>query len=118
MEPKKIDNIKQLRAEIARLKAEAELQEQKINFNFQSIQESLRPENIIKNLFARITSENSAAKNILLRAMNFGLSLFLQRFAVRAEHKVEEKIFDLLGSAFSRFSHFFKKKKKKENGRP
>jgi hypothetical protein len=114
----KIENIKQLRAELARLKAEAELQEQKINYNFQQVKEDLNPQNIIKNLFINLVG-NSPGKNIFLRALNFGLSLFLQRMAIRTEHKVEEKIFEAVSSVIDRFKNLFKKKKKEEeNGQP
>jgi hypothetical protein len=116
MEHKKIENVKELRAEIARLKALADLQEQKIDYNFQQVKESLSPQNIIKNFFISLTGKNSEGQNILLRAINFGISLFLQRMAIRTEHKIEEKIFEAITSVVDRFKNLFKKKKKSENG--
>jgi hypothetical protein len=119
MEHKKIENIKELRAELARLRAEADLQEQKINYNFQKVKEDLNPQNIIKNLFINLLGRNTEGKNILLRAINFGFSLFLQRMAIRTEHKVEEKIFEAITSVIARLKNLFKKKKKEEqNGQP
>jgi hypothetical protein len=116
MEHRKIENIKELRAEIARLKAEAELQEQKINYNFKKVRESLKPENILKNLFSGFISINSAGKNMLVRLINFAVSVFLQRMAIRTENKVEEQIFEAIGSIAERFKSLFKRKKKKKNG--
>jgi hypothetical protein len=112
MEHSKIENIQQLRKELARLKAEAELQEQKIYFNFEKVKEDLKPENIIRNLFSELVSKNSVGKNILLRVVNFAISLFFQRMAIRTEHKIEEKLFSAFGSVLERIKHFFKRKRK------
>src|SRR5689334_24230263 len=111
MEHGKIENIKQLHEELAKLKAEAELQEQKINYNFRQVREDLKPENILKNLFFGLTSKNSAGKNIVMRIVNFAVSIFLQRIAVRTEHKVEEKIFKAVSSIIERLKKLFTRKK-------
>jgi hypothetical protein len=112
----KIENIRELKSELAKLRAEAELQEQKINYNFQQFRESLRPENILKNFFSGLISKNTEGKNIVMRVINFAISLFLQRMAIRTEHKVEEKIFEAIGSIVERFKNLFRKKKQKRSG--
>jgi hypothetical protein len=108
----RIENREQLRAELAKLKAEAELQEQKIKLNFERVQEDLKPENIIHNSFSRITGIDLKGKGLFHDALKFGLSAVLQRFIFKTEHKVEEKIWDLIGAAAERFKDLFKKKKK------
>jgi len=113
MEQTKIENITQLRAEIARMKSVAKQQEEVVSKNFLKVQNDLKPENILKNAFSRMTGLDSKGNGVLQDILKFGLSLFLQRFAIRAENKVEEKIFDLLASAAERFKHLFKKKNKK-----
>src|SRR3569832_2045493 len=115
MAHREFENIKELREQLARLKAEAELQEQKINYNLQQVREDLKPENILKRLFFGLTSKNSQAKNILMRIINFAVSLFLQRMAIRTEQKVEEKIFGAISSVAERFKNLFKRKKKEKS---
>ena len=115
MEQPKIENITQLRAEIARMKSVAKQQEEVVNKNFMRVQNDLKPENILKNAFSRMTGFDSKGNGVLQDVLKFGLSMLLQRFAIRAESKVEEKIFDVLGTAVERFKHLFKKKIKGED---
>jgi hypothetical protein len=111
----RIENREQLRIELVRLKAEAELQEQKIKFNFEKVQEDLKPENILRNSFTRLTGIDLKGKNLFSDALKFGLSALLQRFIIKTEHKVEEKIWDLISVGSQRFKDLFKKKKKEND---
>jgi hypothetical protein len=110
-----IENRQQLRAELAKLRAEAELQEQKIKLNFERVQEDLKPENILRNSFSRLTGIHLKGKGLFNDALKFGLSALLQRFIIKTERKVEEKVWDLISAAAQRFKDLFKKKDKEEN---
>ena len=110
----KIENIDQLRAELARLQFIARQQEEVINNNLHEIQESLKPENILKNLFTRLTGGDFTKKNTFRDVLLQGMSLLLHRFVIKSETKVEEKVLDLIESGIERLKKFFKRKTRTE----
>jgi hypothetical protein len=110
----KIENIDQLRAELSRLQLIARQQEEVINNNLLKIQESLKPENILRSFFSRLTGSDFARKNTFRNVLLQGLSLLLHRFVIKSETKVEEKILDLIETGIERLKKFFNRKARTE----
>src|SRR4051812_18198976 len=99
----KIENIAQLKAELSRLQSVAKKQEEIINDNLHRVHESLKPENIIRSLFGRLTGSDFGKKSVLRDGIMRGLSLLFHRFILRTEARAEEKVFDLLASGVEHF---------------
>lgn len=106
---KKIETISQLRGEIARMQIVAKQQEQIIKNDLKEIREDLRPENIFWNAFSSFTGIKMSKVEFFKDGIAFGLSLILQRFVLKTEKKLENKVYDFVDSLFERVKNMVNK---------
>jgi hypothetical protein len=99
---KKIENIHELRAEIDRLKVVTKEQERLIKNEFKEIREDLKPENILWNSLSSITGIKMNKNEFFKDGIAYGLSLIIQRFILKTEKKVENKVYDFVDTIFER----------------
>jgi len=99
---KQIENLEELRAEITRIKAIAKNQEQQIKSDLKGIREDLRPENIFWNAVSSFTGFKINKNEIFKDGIAYGLSLIIQRYILKTEKKVENKIYNVVDSLFDR----------------
>lgn len=99
---KKIETISHLRAEIARVQIVAKEQEQLIKNDLKEIREGLKPENIFWNALSSFTGIKMSKAEFFKDGIAFGLSLILQRFVLKTEKKIENKVYDFIDSLFDR----------------
>lgn len=97
-----IENLEQLRAEISRMRNLAKQQEQQIKGDIRGIREDLKPENIFYNAITSMTGIHVSKNDFFKDGIAYGLSLILQRFVLKTERKVENKIYDFVDSIFER----------------
>jgi hypothetical protein len=102
----KINNIRELRAEILRLqKAERELKE-KIKSDIKEIGEELKPANIFMSAVSSIFGVRIEKNEFLKDGIAYGISLIIQRFFLKTEKKFEKRIYDWVDTVFERIKHF------------
>ncbi|MBK8846214.1 MAG: hypothetical protein IPO27_06450 [Bacteroidetes bacterium] len=105
----KIENLMQLQLEISRLKGVAKDQEKQLKKDLLEIKEDLKPANIIMNGISSFTGIKLNNKDFLKEGFAYGISLLLQRFVLKTERKVEDKIYHLVDSVFERLQSFLQK---------
>ena len=105
----KIENLDQLRAEIRRMKSLAQQQERQINSDISGIREDLRPENIFWNALSSLTGIKMNKSELFKDGLAIGLSLLFQRFVMKTEKKMENKVYDFVDSIFDRVKNLVNK---------
>ncbi|MCX6292209.1 MAG: hypothetical protein NT126_10660 [Bacteroidetes bacterium] len=106
---KKIENLHELRAEISRMKGVAKQQELQIKKDLSEIRDDLRPENILWNSLSSLTGIKINRNEFLKDGIAYGISLFIQRFILKTEKKMENKVYDFMDSLFERVKSFVNK---------
>jgi len=105
----KIENVEQLRAEIARLKIVAKQQEGQLKNDLKEIREDLKPGNLLWNALSSITGIKMSKSEFFKDGIIYGLSIILQRFILKTEKKVEYKAYDFVDSIFERVKNMVNK---------
>lgn len=105
----KIETVLQLEAEIKRLRATTKEKENKLRSNFKSLREEFTPRNILVNAFSSATGIRVDNKEILKEGVAFAISLILQRFVLKSESKLEEKVYVFLDNIFEKIKSFLGK---------
>lgn len=104
-----IENVYQLRAEIARLKAEAANHEAGLRKNLTETAKSLAPGNIFWTIVSAVTGIKVKGDEILSRGVKQALNYIFQRYIVKAERKAEDKIYSTIDTVFTRVRDFVNK---------
>lgn len=104
-----IENLEQLRSEISRVKAIAKNQERQIKNDLKDIREDLKPENILWNAVSSFTGIKINKNDFFKDGIAYGLSLIIQRYILKTEKKVENKIYTAVDSIFERVKSFVNK---------
>jgi hypothetical protein len=102
----KISTIGDLRAEIARLRDVSNEQEQVIRKDFAALREQWKPMNILINTVSSITGVQVSKSMFLNNGFVFGLSLVLQRFLLKAEGQVSEKVHEWTDALIAKINDF------------
>src|SRR5689334_6878102 len=106
---KQIENLEQLRSEISRVKAIAKNQELQIKNDLKSIREDLKPGNIFWNAVSSLTGIKVNKNEFFKDGIAYGLSLIVQRYILKTEKKVENKLYSVIDSVFDRVKSFINK---------
>ncbi len=117
-----IINNKQLQVEITRLKGEIKLKEQQLRTHVTDLKDSLKPSHIFSSTYEKMTGEEAPekGKHFTGQAVKTGLALVLGKILLKAEEKIEQRVYDVVDSAFDGLKDFLKKKtgKKRNNNTP
>jgi hypothetical protein len=84
--------MRELRAEIARLRTLSDQQETVIRNDMASIREQWKPMNLLVNGLSSLTGVQVSKSMFVNNGFVFGLSLVLQRLLLKAENQVSEKV--------------------------
>lgn len=103
------ENISQLRAEINRLQQTRKKLELDIKTDLKGIREDFRPENIFWNALSSFTGVRMSKDEFFKDGIAFGLSLLLQRFVLKTEKKMENKVYDFIDALFDRIKNLVSK---------
>ena len=106
---KKIENIHQLRAEIDRLKIAAKQQEAQLRNDVKEIREDLKPENLLWNSLSSLTGIKINKNEFFKDGIAYGLSLIIQRYILKTEKKMENKVYDFVDGLFDRVKNIVSK---------
>ena len=88
----RMTNMQQLRAEIDRLRKQADNEEPIIRNEIASLREQWQPMNLLVNSLSSLTGVNVSKDMFVNNGFVFGLSLVLQRLLLKAENQVSEKV--------------------------
>lgn len=103
---KKIENIMQLQFEISRLRSVAKEQEQQLRNDLIELKYDLKPANIFLNLISSFKRNKTNKKDFLKDGIVYGLSMLIDRFILKAERKLEDKIYSFMDVVFERIKIF------------
>ncbi len=109
MKTKKIENSRELRAEISRLKALSKVQEKILRADVADIKESLKPKNILMNALESVTGLKFDRNSIFENGFSAGLFLLLKRYISKAESKAEDTVYEIADRFFERIRNFMSK---------
>jgi len=98
----KIENMDQLQSEIKRLRVISKQQEIQIKDDLMEIREDLKPHNIFLNALSSILGINLKKKEFFQDGIARGISVFIQRFILKAERKMENKIYDFVDTVLEK----------------
>jgi len=105
----KIENLYQLQSEIKRLRELTKQQEIRIKNDLVEIREDLRPRNILLNVISSISGINFKKKDFFKGGIAGSLSILIQRFILKAEKKMENKIYDFVDSILDKVNNLVNK---------
>lgn len=103
---KKIENITQLNAEIARLKSLAKEQENLLKNDLLEIRETLKPANLLVSGLSSITGVKITGNELLKDGLAYGLSVLFQRFILKTEKKLEHQVYEFVDTLIDRVKSF------------
>lgn len=106
---KKIENVDQLEAEIARLKGISAEQKKMLKNDFFEIRESFKPVNLLVNGLSSVTGVKMEGNELLKDGLAYGLSVVLQRYVLKTERKMEKKVYEFVDSVIERVKAFIEK---------
>ena len=87
------------------MKALVKQQENSLRQDIREIRNDLRPENIFWNVFSSLTGVRMNKTDFFKNGIAYGLSLILQRFVLKTEKKMENKVYDFVDSIFERLKN-------------
>jgi hypothetical protein len=105
----KINNAKELHAEIRRLRAVADVQEEQLQSDLQRIRNDFRAENILLNALSSVTGLQVKKEALLKSGLVQGITLLVQRMVLKAEKKVEDKLYAIVDELVERVRKFLNK---------
>ncbi|MCC7232899.1 MAG: hypothetical protein IT242_08160 [Bacteroidia bacterium] len=103
---RKIENIRELQAEIRRLKEKSSGQEEAIRHQLKELHERLKPENILMHALSSITGIKIKSSEFFRNGIAIGITLLLQRFIFKTEATLEKKIYDWVDKIFDKVREF------------
>jgi hypothetical protein len=102
----KITDMRSLRAEILRLRAVADDQENIIRNDVASLREQWKPMNILVNTLSSLTGVQVSKSMFVNNGFVFGLSLVMQRLLLKAENQVSEKVHEWTDALIAKINDF------------
>lgn len=102
----RINNMEELKAEIARLRKVSEEQKQQLKNDVKEIGESLKPANLFFSFLSSVTGIHIDKNEFLKDGIAYGISLLIQRYILKAEKKVEHKIYEWVDTVFVKIKDF------------
>ena len=105
----KIENLEQLQDEIKKLRELAKKQELQIKNDLFEIRDDLKPQNILLNALSSLTGIKINKKEFFQEGILSGLSLFLRRFVLKTEKKMENKFYDVVDGMLDKFKSLVNK---------
>ena len=98
--------MRSLRAEILRLRAVADDQENIIRNDVASLREQWKPMNILVNTLSSLTGVQVSKSMFVNNGFVFGLSLVMQRLLLKAENQVSEKVHEWTDALIAKINDF------------
>ena len=98
--------MRSLRAEILRLRAVADEQENIIRNDVASLREQWKPMNILVNTLSSLTGVQVSKSMFVNNGFVFGMSLVLQRLLLKAENQVSEKVHEWTDALIGKINDF------------
>lgn len=102
----KIENMSQLRSEIATLRVKSADQEKHIRQTAGVLREELRPVNLMWSALSSLTGIHFKDGNPLREGIFKGVSSFFQRIILKTEKNLEEKAYDVVDRLFDKMGDF------------
>jgi len=102
----RINNIRELRAEIVRLKKISDEQKQQLRDDVKEIGESLKPSNLFFSFLSSVTGIRMDKNEFLKDGIAYGISLLIQRYILKSERKIEAKIYEWVDTIFIKVKDF------------
>jgi len=102
----KIENLDELRAQIAVLKEKVVVQEYQVRKDIQTLRDDLKPSNIAWSMLSSLTGIKLNQGNSLRAGIFNGVSSIIQRFALKAEKELESRVYKAVDTIFERLSNF------------
>jgi hypothetical protein len=87
-----IENARQLREEIVRLKQELEEKENKVREGLKAVREDFRPENMILKTLSSVTGIHFAKSDFLKNGLMATVSIIIHRLLTKQESILEKKL--------------------------
>ena len=106
---KRIKNITQLNAEIARLKGKLAEQEDGLRNDLEEIKESLKPANLLVNTLSSITGVKISSNEFLKDGFAYGLAVLFQRFISKSEKKMEQTVYEFVDTIIDKIKKLMEK---------
>ena len=104
-----IENTRQLREEIERLKLEVQLREERIKVHLKEVREDYRPENIIVRSISNATGIPFSKSDFLKKGLMTTLSIIVHRFLTKQESELEKKVVGWIGEWVEKIREMVKK---------
>lgn len=104
-----ITNMRDLRAEIQRLRTISKDQEELIRLDAAQLREHLKPMNLLMNTISSLTGIPLSKSTFVNNGFVFGLSLMLQRLLLKTENQVAEKVHQWTEVLISKINDFMSK---------
>jgi hypothetical protein len=98
----KINNSKELREEIIRMKVIVNEKKEEMKEEIFLFKENFRPGNIIKYLITDLTGVKMEKESFLKDGFAYTISLFIQQFLLKSERKFESSVYGLVDSLIDR----------------
>lgn len=112
----KIENYKDLKAEISRLEEKKKLQEELLLEKLHTLKSNLTPQNIFLNSLSSISGIPLNKAEFLKKGMLVALTFVIQRLLRKSEIKIESAISEFMAEAGRKIKDFFKRnREEKEN---
>jgi len=105
----KISNVKELHAEIRRLQDIADIQEEQLERDLHRVRNDFKAENIILNALSSVTGLTIKKDLLLKSGLVQGITLLVQRLVLKAEKKVEDKLYTIVDELVERVRKFLNK---------
>lgn len=111
-----INNLRELRAEITRLKKVSEEQKQQLRNDVKEIGEALKPSSLLFSFLSSVTGIRLDKNEFIKGGIAYGVSLLIQGFVLKTEigHKVLEWIESVLNRVKDFINRFTSASEKKE----
>jgi hypothetical protein len=112
----KIENYKDLKAEISRLEEKKKIQEELLVEKLHTLKSNLTPQNIFLNSLSSISGIPLNKAEFLKKGMLVALTFVIQRLLRKSEIKIETAISEFMAEAGRKIKDFFKRnREEKEN---
>jgi hypothetical protein len=102
----KIENLEQLRFEIARLEKVRFDQESQLKMHITDLRESFKPVNLLLKAVSSITGIKMEKNAFLKDGILYGFSLLFQKVLLKTEKKAEETVHHVVDSLFEKVQGF------------
>ncbi len=110
----KIENYKDLKAEISRLEEKKKIQEELLLEKLHTLKSNLSPQNIFLNSLSSISGIPLNKAEFLKKGMLVALTFVIQRLLRKSEIKIENAITEFISEAGRKIKDFFNRNKEEK----